>query len=759
MKKKNLFLSLALAGVFALSLTSCGSGNNAVMTSGGAPAVTTTSNGGEGDPVKQVEYKYFASTSLNSPIIFGVEKIDNKLNGITVFGGEIMGVITPDYKDNKIVGLKFDSIQGGERNNYIAVGDDFSNNIGNYVTVKTANNNLVFSFNNVSLSIGNDGNATATGMQEINPNMDIKLDRYSIKTTANSVELSTSGQKVVISRTDSGASMEVIDEASGDTQYKITKERVGNFGFYTMAYSSSGAPVSIVSIKRLTYDSNNRVIQEGEYYTYGSGYYGYSPYHYYYNDKGQLVSVEGSYDTDEYEYDSYGRLNKEVRNSSTKEYTYLDNGLYASTSTIYTYQFYGTSEKIVYEYDSNNRVSKETYYDYDFDQESFNTTASATKTYVYNNTGTVATTVFADGSKKVETSSATENKTLSTTETFDSSNNLTDFTGQEGQYTNGIATKQIKYGFANGKKYITAEVIRTSGENTQTTTYYSYSPDGSIESQSYKVVDALENGRILSSHTYNYDTTAQDFATVASGYTLITRDSDDKVTKIDNFDSNLNEVVTEFTYSNGELSTAITTYNNYDSETKTYSLDSKDETRYSPRYSHGFIVEYNEYNSKNLMTEHLVYNSACDLMFEDYYNYDEQGNRTADSYSYVYSYNDYGFILSKRMFVYNTTTKELDKKEMDRSFSYDGNNNLIKETYEDYTDDVQRTLENTFNSNGKIETQILTEIKGGTLSKKLKYVQDYTNKKTKTYSFVSGNWEEQDTYNYITYLECYNSYK
>ena len=745
MKKRKLFLALALAGACAFALTSCGGGDNASTTSGNI--VTTTS--GDSQETSQGDYKYYALNLTGKTIqtaIFGIKKEDNKLSEITFLGGEVMAYLIPDFKDNKVVGLKLNQIAPG-RNlaSYYSVGDDFANNIANDLLFKTENNNLIFSIYGKEIIVGFDGSSSSTDMTEIALNKEIELGGTTLKITGNSFEASDGSAKSIITKTESGAIYEGRD-SNDHLLYKMVSEREGNILNQIVYYSPEDQPNQMSMITRFVYDSNDRIIRESEYYISQYGFYPNTPSKYHYNDKGQLISIDGS-SSSTFEYDSYGRIIKQDSSYESEETEYNDKGLRASVLEIYKYSYFGTSKKTVYEYDSNNMVSKETYYPYDTETKTLSTIASGTKTYTYNDTGYVATTNYADGTKSIQTYSNTSDKFYNITETYDSSNNLIDYLGDENVYENGEEKNRVIWDFADGKKYKRVEeTIETSG-NTKTDTYYSINSDGTYSSDSYKNVYTYENGYFKSSVKYAYDITAKAFSTTASETEEVTRDKNNNVIKTEKTSLNSNKAITEYVYDkDGTLTNIIMTNYSYNSGEYIYSGKSE------KVISNDFITAYKEYKkvgNNELVKLESQYNKFCDKTTERYNYYDDNEELTDTSYGYDYTYNEIGDELSFKSLKYNATTKKFDIVSSENTYEYDKNYNLIKETNK--RDGTTITLENTYNSDGKISSQIRKVVEGETTTQ-YKYVQDYVANTTASYEYKNNSWELIYTYEDIRYL-------
>ena len=736
MKKRKILLGLALASVALFSLSACG-GNNGSTTSG--EIVTST----DGNEVVDNNHKYYYSTSTEGITLYGIEKKDDKLNKLFIMGSNLTAIFVPDYKDNKIVGLYPEQLMGQNDITYITLGDNFVNNIDNNILFKTEENNLVINFLNTELKIGFDGNLVSNNLVELSLNQEQSYSGMSLKVTSNnSFEVSQNKAKLYINLTDTGFNMKTVDSKTNETILEISKERTGNFENFTTKYSSNTTPNLVAYTKRNTYDSNNRIIKSDAYSVFEYSYYPMESSYYHYDDKGILKSITGLNDT-AYKYDEFGRIISIISDYRTEEFEYNDKGLYSVKKEMNKYT---SSNKLVYEYDSNNKVKKETAYLYDENTESFLSDVYYVKTYDYQDNKTIMTKTYTSGEKEITTELISLEKNSSITECYNENNELENYYGDESTLKDGESIKDVQWGFSSGKKYIKREITRDIKEDSIVEEYKYYDDSNNLTDETYKYVITLANGYKKEIKKYSYDTETKTYNAEATETVTLTRNNANELIKVEQIIPS-NKVVYEYEYKNGVVSkkSSITYGKNDDNQ---FVKGSKTEVI----YDNDNIIEYIEFDyDGDTEVIHLdsKYNKLHDKTEERYYYY-TNGELNDESNGYDYTYNDLGYVTSYKSVNYNPTTKKFDIVSVDKTTEYDANYNIVKETANYYEDNQKIILENTI-ENDLIKSQIRNIYNGETLKMQYKYEHDYELGKTVLFMMINNEWKSVYTYPNIYY--------
>jgi len=751
MKKRKLFIALALAGAFTFSLASCGGNSGVTVNSNTIPS--TTSSGGEAtntgnpDPVNPVVEEGLKAYKLNNDL-FAVIRKENKLARIIVIASELSFDLIPNYKDNKIVGLTVDNSYDLNNGFYFTLGDNFVNNSMNEYFFSLKNDELIIAKDDAKLTISFDGNSASTNMTEIAMDKEFEIEGYAMKLVNNTLQAEEGEELSVMEITESGIITYRKNIITNEIVYKDIVERKGNNEYYYRYQSQEESPLSLSDMTIKTYDSNNRLKSVSNYGVSEYGVYPNSAYNYFYDENGLLVYIKGENGSKSvgYKYDEYGRIIKEDYGSDGYvEYQYNDNGSLATEINISPYSS-TPAGKYVYVYE-NNKLVKKNIYSYDFSTKLFDAEISAVYKSEINGNVITQTYDYKDGSKKIFTSDNSKDKVIVEQKRLDSNQKITSYFRNETYYTNGLVSKHCMYNQNNGQVYKANEDIYTYTDNYNAKETYNYNSDGNIQSADKTIYNIDSKGFVQSIYYYNYDKTKKEFIDCNS-HIIINRDANNNITSTEEYtveDKN----VTTYEYTNGDISkiSFVGSRLNESNEYVGYTASEK-------IFVNGKITEYKEYgydNNQKLVSLHATYNEFFEKTTERYYYY-SNGELTDSTYGYDYSYNENGTKKTFKYLRYNETSKAYETLE-ETNYEYNDNNLVAKEISHSDKYQMDVTLENTYNSNYQIESQIKTSKEKDNTPNIIKQVYDYDKVTRTRYHYENNEWVLDYTNNYIYYLD------
>ena len=229
---------------------------------------------------------------------------------------------------------------------------------------------------------------------------------------------------------------------------------------------------------------------------------------------------------------------------------------------------------------------------------------------------------------------------------------------------------------------------------------------------------------------------------------FINRDANNNITSTEEYtvkDKN----VTTYEYTNGDIS-KISFVGSRLNETNEY----VGYTASEKIFVNGKITEYKEYgydNNQKLVSLHATYNEFFEKTTERYYYY-SNGELTDSTYGYDYSYNENGTKKTFKYLRYNETSKTYEALE-ETNYEYNDSNLVAKEISHSDKYQMDVTLENTYNSNYQIESQIKTSKEKDNTPNIIKQVYDHDKGTTTRYHYENNEWVLDYTKNYISYLD------